>query len=154
MAPIALIARASTLNQSPLGSHADPFNAAVVPMTAHGHRFWLRCYEVEACTGWSAELETRNGRGHFIPAIQLLMREQLSNPMLMHALLSHAFGFMVMTHPVQKDRYFRSALSHANPNLRVIRELLQNLDGSKAQLMIVLHLIYFQILTECHLGNF
>lgn len=142
------------LNKAPSGSHADPFDATAVPITPHEHSLMSYCGAIEMRTGWSEELSTRNGKDHLIPAGQSMRREQLTNSKLVHSALSHCYSFMIMIHPPQKDRYHRSALVHANYNLRATRELIENLDGSQGQWLTLLQLVIFQVATEWSLGNF
>jgi hypothetical protein len=125
-----------------------------VPITPHEHNLLSYCGEIEMRTGWLEELSTRNGKDHLIPAGLSMFQEQLTNSKLVHSILSHCYSFMIMTHPARKDQYLRSALIHADHNLRTTRELIENLDGSLGQWLILLQLILFQIATEWNLGNF
>ncbi|OAL22951.1 hypothetical protein AYO22_06859 [Fonsecaea multimorphosa] len=126
-----------------LGNGAsDPFDAMPVPVTADCHDILTYVRSFTYAINWPDELDACRAGGSLYRAHQVMYTKYFEHAAPLNSLLSYVYNLMAIAQPEKADLHRQISMRYSVSGFKALRDLIDNLDYSYDQLLLILQTIW------------
>ncbi|KIW77715.1 hypothetical protein Z517_07548 [Fonsecaea pedrosoi CBS 271.37] len=121
---------------------SDPFDCMPVPITADSHDILTYVRSFTYAINWPDELEACREGGSLYRMHLVMYRKYFEHAAPLSGLLSYVYNLMAIAQPERANCYRQVSMQHSVHCFRGLRKLIDNLDYSYDQLLLILQTIW------------